>query len=154
MPVDQPTSFHLNGRTISLGEPIALGVLNHSEAEIIEFARLVDPLPIHTDPESARKSIFGGIVASGSMLYLDAHRRWFIPMWGSSIICGLGVRNWNFRKPHFPDTPIAAQLTPRAFIPDPARNSLQVEWYYEFHAEDGTLVQDLELPVLHWWKGK
>jgi len=35
------------------------------EAEMIAFARRFDPQPFHTDPETARKSVFGGLIASG-----------------------------------------------------------------------------------------
>jgi acyl dehydratase len=37
-----------------------------SEAEIIEFASRWDPQPFHIDPEAAKESIFGGIVACSS----------------------------------------------------------------------------------------
>jgi acyl dehydratase len=36
-----------------------------TEAEIIAFAREFDPQPFHLDPEAARTSFFGGLVASG-----------------------------------------------------------------------------------------
>ncbi len=154
MPETHPKSITLNGQSVQAGQTFALGVMNHTEAEIIAFAQYVDPLPIHIDPEAAAKSIFGGIIASGAMLYMDAHRRWFIPLFGPSIVCGLGVRNWNFTKPHYPETPYAAFLTARELIHNPERGTVQVEWYYEFKAENGMLVQDLELPVLHWWREK
>jgi len=35
------------------------------ETDIIEFARRFDPQPIHTDPELARDSVHGGLIASG-----------------------------------------------------------------------------------------
>ncbi len=143
----------LHEQTVYAGKTFALGLMQHSEAQIIEFANYVDPLPIHTDPEAARKSIFGGIIASGAMLYMDAHRTWFVPLFGPSIVCGLGVRNWNFTKPHYPDTAYYAYLTARELIFKPEKKTVQVEWYYEFKAADGTMIQDLELPVLHWWKG-
>lgn len=34
-------------------------------AELVEFARQYDPQYFHADPESAGRSIFGGIIASG-----------------------------------------------------------------------------------------
>lgn len=48
-----------------VGEVLALGSRQVSEAEIIDFARQFDPQPFHTDPERARRSVFGGLVASG-----------------------------------------------------------------------------------------
>lgn len=38
-----------------------------TEDEIIEFARRYDPQYFHTDPEKAKDSLFGGLVASGWM---------------------------------------------------------------------------------------
>ena len=50
----------------SPGEVIELGTYPEvTEAEIIEFARQWDPQPFHLDPEEAKKSIFGGLIASG-----------------------------------------------------------------------------------------
>lgn len=150
MPEAHPDTVVLNGHEVHPGKAFHLGVIRHTEQQIIDFARVVDPLPIHIDPEAGRRSIFGGLIASGSMLYIEAHRTWFIHMFGPSIVCGLGVRNWNFTKPHYPETDYKATLTARELIRNPDRPTVQVEWYYTFHGEDGTLVQDLELPVLHW----
>lgn len=35
------------------------------EDEIISFAKRFDPQPFHTDPDAARKSVYGGLIASG-----------------------------------------------------------------------------------------
>lgn len=47
------------------GLVIELGSYTVSEAEIIAFARQFDPQPFHIDPEQAKSSIFGGLIASG-----------------------------------------------------------------------------------------
>jgi acyl dehydratase len=47
------------------GRAYEFGSITVSEAEIIEFARQFDPQYFHTDPERAKTSRFGGIVASG-----------------------------------------------------------------------------------------
>lgn len=49
------------------GEIFEFGDHLISEAEIIEFAQRYDPQPFHVDPEAARHSLFGGLVASGWM---------------------------------------------------------------------------------------
>lgn len=49
------------------GVTIALAPYRVSEAEIVAFARQYDPQSFHVDPEAARHSIFGGLVASGWM---------------------------------------------------------------------------------------
>lgn len=42
-----------------------LGTVTMSEAEIIDFAKQFDPQYFHIDPEKAKASRFGGIIASG-----------------------------------------------------------------------------------------
>lgn len=41
------------------------GLLQVAESDIIAFARRFDPQFFHTDPEAAKKSIYGGLIASG-----------------------------------------------------------------------------------------
>ncbi|HTA47468.1 MAG TPA: MaoC family dehydratase [Bryobacteraceae bacterium] len=47
------------------GHVYELGTTNASEAEIIDFAQRFDPQYFHIDPEKAKSSRFGGIIASG-----------------------------------------------------------------------------------------
>ena len=47
------------------GETIVLGSHQLSAESIIAFAREYDPQPMHTDPELARLSPYGGLIASG-----------------------------------------------------------------------------------------
>ncbi len=41
------------------------GYVTVEQDEVIAFARRFDPQVFHTDPESAKKSIYGGLIASG-----------------------------------------------------------------------------------------
>jgi acyl dehydratase len=50
---------------IVLGEKRDLGSYTFTEEEIIAFGRKYDPQVFHVDPEAAKKSMFGGIIASG-----------------------------------------------------------------------------------------
>ena len=47
------------------GTVIDLGSRDVSEEEIVEFARRYDPQSFHTEPEAAKESIYGGLIASG-----------------------------------------------------------------------------------------
>jgi acyl dehydratase len=47
------------------GSVYEFGSMRVEEEAMIEFARLYDPQPFHVDPETARKSAFGGLIASG-----------------------------------------------------------------------------------------
>lgn len=49
----------------TVGEVIETEPVTLSEADIIEFAKLYDPQSFHTDPEAAKDSPYGGLIASG-----------------------------------------------------------------------------------------
>ena len=48
-----------------VGQTIDIGTHQFTSEAIIAFARDYDPQPMHTDPELARGSIYGGLIASG-----------------------------------------------------------------------------------------
>ncbi|HEY0920288.1 MaoC family dehydratase [Devosia sp.] len=50
---------------IVVGDSFPLGSHTFSAEEIIRFGQLYDPQYFHTDPEAARHSHFGGLIASG-----------------------------------------------------------------------------------------
>lgn len=60
---------------IGVDESFPLGSHTFSEAEIIRFGRLYDPQYFHTDPELAKSSHFGGLVASGWHTVCVGHRK-------------------------------------------------------------------------------
>ncbi len=60
---------------IVIDEAFALGSHTFEEAEIIAFARQYDPQYFHLDPEAAKHSHFGGLVASGWHTVSVGHRK-------------------------------------------------------------------------------
>ena len=54
-----------------------VGTFVLSETAIIDFARAWDPQPFHTDPDAARISVFGGLVASSAHLFAICTRLFF-----------------------------------------------------------------------------
>jgi acyl dehydratase len=50
---------------LKVGDSFMSAVHRMDEAEIKSYARQFDPQPFHLDEEAGRKSLFGGLVASG-----------------------------------------------------------------------------------------
>jgi acyl dehydratase len=50
---------------IKVGDTGDLGAYTVTEEEILAFAKKYDPQPFHLDREAAKRSIFGGLIASG-----------------------------------------------------------------------------------------
>ena len=83
-----------------------------TEQEIIEFATKYDPQPFHTDPEFAKKSFHGQLIASGwmtgavTMRLICDH-----VLTNSSSIGSPGIDNLRWLKPVYVDDRLKATVT-------------------------------------------
>ncbi len=95
-----------------VGDIIDLGSTSASAEEIIAFATQYDPQPFHIDPERAKQSAFGTLVASGwhsSALFM---RLLVDGLLNDTISMGSpGVDEVRWRKPVHPDEKLHARLT-------------------------------------------
>jgi len=94
------------------GDVFELGSRAVSEAEIIEFGTRYDPQYFHTDPEAAKRSIWGGLAASGwhtvglfMRLLVDAHLK------DVDSIASPGVDEIRWLKPVRPGDRLSARIT-------------------------------------------
>ena len=96
----------------TVGEADVLGSHTVTEAEIVAFAKKYDPQPFHTDPEAARATMFGGLIASGwhtcaimMRLSVEAARRTNAAATGSP-----GVDSCRWLKPVRPGDTLTARV--------------------------------------------
>ena len=80
------------------GSAFEYGEIRVSETEILEFAHRFDPQDMHVDPEAARRSRFGGLIASGwhtgaMMMRLLADN--FLPKGASLASPGIDELRWS-----------------------------------------------------------
>jgi acyl dehydratase len=103
-----------------VGDVTELGPVTVTEDEIVEFASRFDPQPFHLDPEAARDSPFGGLIASGwhtAALYMGMFVRGVLA--GTASLGSPGVEELRWTAPVRPgDT-----LRGRATITDVAPSS-------------------------------
>ncbi len=79
---------------------VEMGRHTFGDAEIIAFARQFDPQPFHTDPEAAKESFFGGLVASGWHTCVMGMRFIVESHVGKTVSLGSpGVENIRWLKP-------------------------------------------------------
>jgi len=82
------------------GEVVEIGRHTFAEDEIIAFARQFDPQPFHTDPEAAKQTFFGGLIASGWHTCAIGMRLMVQQYIGRSASAGSpGVDNIRWRAP-------------------------------------------------------
>jgi acyl dehydratase len=94
------------------GAPVELGCHAFTSASIVEFARAYDPQAMHTDPEQARGSIYGGLIASGWHTAAIYMRLLVDAVIGASDSLGSpGIENLRWLKPVRPGDTLAARFT-------------------------------------------
>jgi acyl dehydratase len=79
-----------------VGQRFSSGTHRIDEAQIKAFARQFDPQPFHLDDEAAKKSLFGGLVASGwhtAAITMRLQVESGLPIAGGIVGAG-GEMNW------------------------------------------------------------
>jgi acyl dehydratase len=88
---------------VEVGEEQSFGSYEVDEAEIVEFGEQYDPQVFHTDPEAARESLFGELVASGwhtcamTMRLLVEHE-----LSETKALGAIGVDELRWKEPVYP----------------------------------------------------
>jgi acyl dehydratase len=130
----------------AVGDTSHVGPVTVTEAEIIEFATKYDPQPFHVDPEAAKQSMYGGLIASGwhtTALFMGMFVRGVLL--DSASLGSPGVEEIRWTAPVRPgDT-----LTGRSVITDVKPSSKDsgrgtVFSTHEVYNQDGVLVLTLK----------
>lgn len=124
------------------GAVIELGTVEVTEDEIVEFARRYDPQPFHVDPEAARRSPYGGLIASGWLTCALFMRRLFDGLIHDSSSQGsTGMEELRWLAPVRPGDRLAATYAIEDVRPsstDPGRGT--VMFRCEMTNQDGVVV--------------
>jgi acyl dehydratase len=127
------------------GQEYELGSVTVTQDEIVQFARRYDPQTFHVDPDAAKESVFGGLIASGwhtgamwMRLYVDS-------MLGSSAGQGSpGVEELRWLAPVRPGDTLSGRLTVLETTPSerrPDRGTVRIRG--EMVNQDGVTVMSM-----------
>jgi len=94
------------------GQVYDLGCRTLTLEEMVAFASEYDPQPFHTDPEAAKASIFGGLIASGSHTMALYMRLLVDSLLSRAAAQGSpGVNTLRYLKPVYPGDALRARFT-------------------------------------------
>jgi acyl dehydratase len=129
---------------IEPGGVYELGTRTVTESEIVAFAREWDPQPFHTDPEAAKGSVFGGLIASGWHTGSMWMRMYVDTMLGSAARGSPGIEELRWLAPVRPGDTLSGRLTvleatPSATKPD--RGTIRIRG--EMVNQDGVTVMSM-----------
>jgi acyl dehydratase len=129
----------------TVGEVFELGARALSRDEIIAFARDYDPQPFHVDPEAARDSIYGGLIASGWQtigVFMSLLVRNLINDAASMGSPGIDEIKW--LKPVRPGNRLSARIRVLETIPSKSRPDRGIiKTQGELTNDDGELVMTI-----------
>jgi len=94
-----------------------------SEAEILDFARQWDRQPFHTDPEAAKESDYGGLIASGFQTMMVAfdlvlEQR----VWNEALMGSPGLENVRWLRPVRPGDSLSVKAEVASSTPSQSRD--------------------------------
>jgi acyl dehydratase len=129
-----------------VGDVTEVGPVAVTEDEIVEFASRFDPQPFHIDPEAAKESPYGGLIASGwhtTALFMGMFVR--AVLLGSASMGSPGVEEIRWLAPVRPGDELRGRSTileVRESLKDPRRGT--VFTHNEVLNQDGVVVMTLK----------
>ncbi len=130
------------------GQKFQLGEYAIGEAEVLQFARQYDPVPIHTDPVAAATGPFGGLIASGFNTIAIYQRLIVEAVW--SKVAGIVGRSMEIRLPApvRPGTTLTGQSEIQKITLRPERRDAIVIFKTQLIDAEGKVVLILVLDAL------
>lgn len=95
------------------GTSHVLGSHTLSLEEILDYSRVWDPHPIHTDPDSAEARALGGVIAAGTHLMAIPIKLLVDIGQEVALIAGLGWDQVRFLRPGRPGDRVTVRITCR-----------------------------------------
>ncbi|MBE6644268.1 MAG: hypothetical protein E7612_02670 [Ruminococcaceae bacterium] len=107
--------------------------------KMIDFAKLYDNIPLHTDEEYAKKTPFGRIIAPGVMSFMSVWAKYLeVSFFGEELLAGKSTKiEW--LKPVFADDVLSGKATVTGLTKRNEKNGI-VEVTIEAYNQNGELV--------------
>ncbi len=105
------------------GYTFETGTRTLSEDDIIGFARQWDPQTFHTDPEAAKGSPYGGLIASGFHTLLTAFNLTLgANVWNEASMGSPGMENLRWIRPVRPGDTLRVRIEVTSSTPSQSRD--------------------------------
>ena len=107
--------------------------------KMLDFARLYDNIPLHTDEEYAKKTPFGKLIAPGVMSFMSVWAKYLeVDLFGEELLAGKSTKiEW--LRPVFAEDVLTGRAKVTNLVKRSERNGL-VEITIEAYNQNGELV--------------
>ena len=129
--------MYFNDLQIGMTVEIAPAVIETEK--MLDFARLYDNIPLHTDEEYAKKTPFGKLIAPGVLSFMAVWAKYLeVDFFGEELLAGKSTKiEW--LKPVFAEDILTGRATVTRLTPRNPRNGV-VEISIEARNQNGELV--------------
>ncbi|MBQ8311467.1 MAG: MaoC family dehydratase N-terminal domain-containing protein [Clostridia bacterium] len=124
---------------IEVGMTVEIAPAVIEKEKMLDFARLYDNVPLHTDEEYAKKTPFGRLIAPGVMSFMSVWARYLeVDLFGEELLAGKSTRiEWH--KPVFAGDVLTGCAAVTNTVRRNVRNGL-VELTIKAYNQHGDLV--------------
>ena len=124
---------------IKIGMTVDVAPAIIEKEKMLDFARVYDNLPLHTDEEYAKTTPFGKLIAPGVMSFMSRWAKYLeVDFFGEELLAGKSTKiEWI--KPVFADDVLTGKATITNMVQRNAKNGL-VEITIEAYNQNGELV--------------
>ena len=124
---------------IELGMTVEIAPAVIEKQKMLDFARIYDNIPLHTDEEYAKSTPFGRLIAPGVMSFMSVWAKYLeADFFGDDLLAGKSTKiEW--LKPVFADDILTGKATVTRLVKRNAKNGL-VEITIEAYNQNGELV--------------
>lgn len=124
---------------LKLGMTVEIQSVAIPKEKMMEFARVYDPIPLHTDEEYAKASPFGALIAPGVMSFMSVWAKYLEQdFFGRELLAGKSTKiEWV--KPVYAEDVLCGTATVTNLVKRNAKNGL-VEISISAYNQNGELV--------------
>ena len=124
---------------LNVGMKVEISPTIIEKEKMMDFARIYDPLPLHTDEAYAKTSPFGALIAPGVMSFMSVWAKYLeSDFFGEQLLAGKSTKiEWH--KPVFAQDELHGKAEITKLVRRNARNGL-VEITIEAYNQDNVLV--------------
>ena len=138
------------------GEVHEFGPVTITEDEIVRFGKQFDPQLFHTDPEAAKKTVYGGLIASGwhtCALFMRLFVEHYLP--GPASLGSPGVDELRWLKPVRPGDELTLRITVHRVKPSRSKPDRGILFSFcEMVNQDRDVVATMMAMNLIHYRGK
>ena len=131
-----------------LGQEYSLSPALIEKQKMLDFARDYDHIPLHTDEEYAKNTIFGNLIAPGVMSFMSVWARFLeLGLFGDELIAGKSTKiEWH--KPVYAQDVLTGKAVITGLTPRNPKNGILEITVYAYNQKGDLVLTDVTEAIL------